>query len=271
MAKPPLSLSTTTLWEYPSQHYDRQHEAQHQAYRGATPDYILYNLIARYTRPKELVVDPMCGSGTTLVVAREMGRRALGYDLAPAHPDVFRADARRLPLETEKADFVFADPPYSNHIRYSGLPECIGELSARGEAYYQALEAVVGETTRILRPERFAAFYVQDSFEKDKPFCPIGYRLFGLLERRLRPVDVIAVVRHNQTQKRRDFQRAALEHNYYLRGFGHLMVFYKPSQRHPLPFDRREPTERNRQLSAFDQGRGPNRRARPREPDAMID
>src|SRR5215470_9578261 len=128
MAKAPLKLQTTTLWAYPSQQFDERHERQHQGYRGATPDYILWNLLVRYTRTKDLVVDPMCGSGTTLDVARDLDRRSLGYDLQPQRRDIYKADARKLPLEDQKADFVFLDPPYSTHLKYSGLPECLGEL-----------------------------------------------------------------------------------------------------------------------------------------------
>lgn len=250
MGKPPLRLQTTTLWDYPSQHFDSKHEG-HQSYRGATPDYILWNLLQRYTKPKDLVVDPMCGSGTTVVVAREMKRRALGYDLAPAHPDVFRADARKLPLESAKADFCFVDPPYSDHIRYSGQAECVGELSALDPRYYDAMQQVFSELIRVLREERYLAVYVHDSFEKGKPFMGIGYRMFGMLSERLVPVDGIAIVRHNKTLLRNHFHTAAVEHNYFLRGFGHLLVFYKPSQRQPLPIDRRDPGERQAQLDAF--------------------
>jgi len=263
MAKPTLVLQTTTLWNYPSQHFDERHEQQHQGYRGATPDYILWNLLSRYTRPKDLVVDPMCGSGTTLVVAREMKRRALGYDLQPAHPDVFRADARKLPVESEKADFCFVDPPYSNHIRYSGLPDCIGELSAKDGRYYSAMNQVIAEMVRVLKPERYLALYVHDSFETGKPFMPIGYRLFEALSRKLTPVDAIAVVRNNRTLLRNHFHTAAAEHNYYLRGFGHLLVFYKPSPKNPQPIDRRAPEERERQVAAFTVEHGKVPRATP--------
>ncbi len=251
MPKAPLQLLTTTLWDYPSQHYDSRHESQHQGYVGATPAYIIWNLLQRYTRPKDLVVDPMCGSGTSLVVAREQGRRALGYDLNPAHPDVFRADARKLPLENEKVDFAFVDPPYSDHIRYSGRPECIGELSALAPEYYASLEQVICEMHRVLRPERYAALYVHDSFEKGKPFMPIGFRLFGLMEKYFIAVDQIAIVRHNRTLLKNHFHTAAVEHNYYLRGYGHLFVFYKPGPKNPLPYDRRNPEERAQQIAAY--------------------
>jgi len=226
MAKPELKLQTTTFWDYPSQQYNRRME-KHKEYQGATPAYIIWNLLMRYTKPKDLVVDPMCGSGTTLEVARDLGRRALGYDLAPIRDDIFRADARKLPLEDEKADFVFVDPPYSNHIRYSGLPECIGELSARGDEYFKAMEGVIREIKRILRPDRFMALYVSDSFEKGKPFMPIGFRLFSILEKHFEGADIVAVKRYNAKLQKRNWHTAAIEHNYFLRGFNYLFIMRK--------------------------------------------
>lgn len=226
MAKLELKMQTTTFWDYPSQHYNRKLEV-HKDYQGATPAYIIWNLLLRYTKPKDLVVDPMCGSGTTIDVARELERRALGYDLALTRKDIFRADARKLPLEDEKADFVFIDPPYSNHIKYSGLPECIGELSARGEEYFAAMRAVIKETHRILRPERFMSLYVSDSFEKGKPFMPIGFRLFSIMQEFYIPVDIIAVKRHNTKLQKKNWHMAAVEHNYFLRGFHYLFIMYK--------------------------------------------
>src|SRR5207247_10384919 len=38
-------------------------------------------IVASYSAPGQLVVDPMCGIGTTLVEAAALGRRALGVEL----------------------------------------------------------------------------------------------------------------------------------------------------------------------------------------------
>lgn len=244
MPKNPVRLQTTTIWDYPSQAYSRKLEI-HQRYRGATPAYIIWNLLYRYTKPKDLVVDPMCGSGTTLDVARELGRRALGYDIWVVRKDVFRADARNLPLENEKADFVFVDPPYSNHIRYSGLPECLGELSADTEAYYRAMGEVIREIHRILRPECYMAVYISDSYKTGKPLMPIGFRVFSMLSDYFIPVDIVSVVRHNVKLMKRHWHTAAVEHNYFLRGFHYLFIMYKPKGdelREPLK-DRRDAGE----------------------------
>lgn len=229
MPKPRLTLQTTTLWEYPSQHYA---EGAHgdSNYRGATPSWVIWNLLERYTAEGELVIDPMAGSGTTLDVARDMKRRALGYDLAPPRPDVFRADARQLPLEDEKACFAFVDPPYGDNLKYSGLPDCIGELPANSSEYFQALHDVFGEMDRVLRPGRHGAVYVCDVWQR-KGFVPIGARLVELLERRFEMVDHVAVVRGNKNLEKGNFHKAAEETNFFLRGFNHLLIFRKPERK----------------------------------------
>jgi adenine-specific DNA-methyltransferase len=250
MRKPTVQLHTTTLWDYPSQSYGAGAQGD-QDYAGVTPSHVVWNSLRRWTRPKDLVVDPMAGSGTTLDVARDLGRRALGYDLKPARADVFRSDARKLPLEDGVADFVFVDPPYGDHVRYSWLPECLGELKAGSREYRDALARVIAEIHRVLRPGRYAALYICDSFQKGAPLKPLGLEAFGLLCARFVPVDAVAVVRRNAQLARRHFHTAAIEGDYMLRGFNYLFAVYKPApnDKGVLP-DRRQPEEVAADLAA---------------------
>lgn len=245
--RPHLRVFTTTLWEYPSQHYDAPGKSGamqgDKDYVGATPSWVIWQLLQRYTREGDLVLDPMCGSGTTLDVARDLDRRGLGYDLAPTRPDIFRADARHLPLEDAKADFVFIDPPYSTHVDYSDDPRCIGRLDAggpdRGAAYFAAMDLVIAEIDRVLKDRRYMALYVSDSFKKKGEagkgdFMPIGFELFARLRARFKPVDIIAVVRHNAKLDRQPWHKAAVEGNFFLRGFNYLFIMKKERDK-PAP------------------------------------
>jgi adenine-specific DNA-methyltransferase len=225
--KPPLRLQPTTLWDYPSQHYGNGVQGDPN-YAGATPSYIIWNLLQRYTKPNDLVIDPCAGSGTMLDVARDLGRRALGYDVHPSRKDIFRVDARKLPPElTGKVDFVFIDPPYSTHIDYGPDPRDIGKLDAAEPGYYAAMEQVIREITRVLKPGAHMGLYVSDSFVKDKGFYAIGFELFGILKKHLTPIDIISVVRHNKTLEMGNYRKAAEEGNFYLRGFNYLFVMRK--------------------------------------------
>jgi len=223
---PTPKLQTTTLWHHPTQQMGDGVYGDPR-FEGRTPAYVIWNLLERYTRPGDLVVDPFCGGGTTLDVALEMERKALGYDLEPTREDIFRSDARTLPLEDGVADFVFMDPPYSTHIEYSDHEECIGKLDAFEPEYLEAMAKVFAETDRILRNRRFLAVYVSDTFKKKRGFVGLGAELFGQLSERFRPVDHVAVVRGNRKLERPRYHKVAAEENFFLRGFNHLLIFKK--------------------------------------------
>jgi len=242
--KPPLNLFTTTLWEYPSQHYGGSIQGDRN-YVGATPSWVIWQCLMRWTREGELVVDPMCGSGTTIDVCRDLKRRCLGFDLASheRRPDIRRADARSLPVEGGKADFVFVDPPYSTHVNYSEDPRCIGKLGALADGsggrsgngivpdneYYRAMRRSIAEMHRILKPGGHLALYVSDSFKKDAGFAPIGFHLFAILCEFFEPVDIISAVRRNASLDKGNFRRAAEEGAFMMRGFNYLFVMRKGS------------------------------------------
>ena len=261
--RPPLRVLATTLWEYPSQHYDWvdgngvRHTMQgDKDYVGATPSWVIWQLLQRYTREGDTVLDPMCGSGTTLDVAASLGRKSVGFDLVPRREDVRQSDARTLPLPDASVDFAFVDPPYSTHVDYSQDPRCIGKLDAAGDdggrAYYDAMRKVIGEMHRTMKNRRYMGLYVSDSWKKKKggpkgsgagTFMPIGFELFAIMREKFVPVDIIAVVRQNQKLDRGNWRKAAVEENFYLRGFNYLFIMKKvddvvEAQRSPRPADR---------------------------------
>ncbi len=196
-------------------------------YTGRTPTFVIWNLLERYTREGDVVVDPFCGGGTTIDVAASIGRQARGFDVAPHRDDIERADARNLPLASESADFFFLDPPYSTHVEYSDAGECIGKLDAFEPAYFEALDASFAEVERCLKDRRYLAVYVSDTFKKKQGFVGIGFELYALLARRFRAIDHVAVVRGNRKLEKPRFHSAAADENFFLRGFNHLLIFKK--------------------------------------------
>ena len=226
LRKPKLSPQITTLWDYPSQHYgdaDLASQRSSQAFRGATPSYVVWNVLHRFTKSGDRVLDPFCGSGTTLDVCKDTDREGIGFDLAPARPDIGQADARSLPLKNKTVDLVFMDPPYADNLTYSDDPRCIGKLKADGR-YQRAMRLVLDECARVLREDCVLAIYVCDVFQKNRGFYPLGFELFEMARTHFVPLDIVAVTRHSRTLEMGNYRKAADEGGFFLRGFNYLLL-----------------------------------------------
>jgi site-specific DNA-methyltransferase (adenine-specific) len=73
--RPALPIPDVLDWRYTG---NRLHPTQ-------KPVEVLTPLIEAFTRPGEVVLDPFCGSGSTLIAARDAGRASLGIELDEGH------------------------------------------------------------------------------------------------------------------------------------------------------------------------------------------
>jgi len=220
------SLETTTLWDYPRQSYGKTPKGNNK-FQGVTPAFLIWNLIQRYTKPDDLVVDPMAGSGTTVDVCKEEGRKVIGYDIAPKHPEVIQNDAREIPLRDESVDLVFIDSPYGDNVSYSDQPDCIGKISCEDELFYDELEKVAKEAYRILKPGKIMGWLIGDQWVK-KAFTPVGFRLYERLSKYFETVDLVVVARRGQSSNTGIWAYRAKKFNFFLRGFKYLLIMRKP-------------------------------------------
>lgn len=55
------------------------------------PRELPWRFIQQYTNPGGLVLDPFCGAGTTVRIAAELGRRAIGFEIDPDEAEKARA------------------------------------------------------------------------------------------------------------------------------------------------------------------------------------
>jgi len=222
-------FETTTLWDFPTQNYGDTPHGDNK-YHGVTPAFVIWNLVQRYTTEGDLIIDPMCGSGTTIDVCREEKRKVIGFDIVPYRNDIKQADARNLPLDDEIADLIFIDSPYSDNIRYNKHPDNIGNISCENEDFFIELEKVAKEAHRILKPNKYIAWLIGDHWRKKSGFIPVGFKIYTILEKNFKPVDIIAVSRHNQTSNTPLWHERAKQHNFYLRGFKYLIIMQRMSK-----------------------------------------
>jgi DNA modification methylase len=71
------------VWEIATQPYPEAHFATY-------PEDLVIPCIKAGTPEGGVVLDPFAGSGTTLAVARRLGRRSIGIELNPAYVDLIK-------------------------------------------------------------------------------------------------------------------------------------------------------------------------------------
>jgi len=222
-------IESTTFWDFPRQSYGPTPKGNNK-YAGVTPALIIYNMVWRYTELGDLVLDPMCGSGTTLDVCREEKRKAIGYDISSTRPDVIANDARHLPLEDSSVDMVFIDSPYGDNLRYNNHPDNIGHISSESEEFYDELEKVMQESHRVLKEGKVIGWLIGDQWVKHK-FTPVGFKIYDKLNRYFEPMDVVCISRRGQSSNTDAWHNRARRFNFYLRGFKYLIIMRKTARR----------------------------------------
>jgi hypothetical protein len=82
----------TTAQTAPAAQRKGRYVAESTAHPAKMLPAVAAHAIGHYTEPGDLVLDPMCGIGTTLVEAVHAGRRAVGIEYEPHWVDVSRAN-----------------------------------------------------------------------------------------------------------------------------------------------------------------------------------
>jgi DNA modification methylase len=152
-------------------------------------------LIDIYTKKGEVVLDPFMGSGSTLVVAKDKFRKAIGFDVNPSfialakrrlsqqklvqegimEADVYCDDSRNILkyVEPSSVDFVLTSPPYWNiHTRkrtadykesrpYSDLKTDIGNTDEFTK-FMNELQSVFEGVHAVLKHGKRCAVIVMD-------------------------------------------------------------------------------------------------------------
>ncbi len=186
-----FKLETTTVWSFP----ERGEWATHKGnYRANWSPYIPRNLILRYTKENDLVLDQMVGSGTTLVECKLLNRKGIGVDINPDaimvtrnrldfkykyEPEIktYVGDARNLDLiQDESVDLIATHPPYANIVRFTNN-KIEGDLSnvRNVDEFINEMEKVAKECYRVLKPGKHCAILIGDT-RKKKHFVPITTR-----------------------------------------------------------------------------------------------
>lgn len=227
-----FQLEPTTIWSFP----DRGSWATHSGkYRGNWSPYVPRNLILRYSKPGDWVLDQFLGSGTTLVEAKLLNRNAIGVDINSQSVSLsetnlqFQCDstskifvkegnATNLSfIKDSSIDLVCTHPPYANIIRYSKNIE--GDMShLTSDDFLEEMRKVAQESFRVLKNGKVCAVMMGD-IRKYGKVIPLGFRMMEcFLQVDFSSKEIIIKEQHNcnltQYWEKKDNDFLMLAHEY---------------------------------------------------------
>jgi len=234
-----FQVQTTTIWSFPNRGKWLTHNAK---YRGNWAPQIPNNLIRLYSKEGDTVLDPMVGSGTTMIEAKSLGRRGVGFDIHTEvvnlaqkscnfncekcyEPVIKQGNASSLKsVENDSIDLIVTHPPYLNIIKY-GNKNVEGDLSAISSLskFCDEIEKVASECYRVLKPGKYCAILIGDT-RRRRHYVPLA---FSVMQRFLKAGFIlkedIVKLQHNcsatryWTAQKRDFLLIMHEHLFVFR------------------------------------------------------
>ena len=188
-----FKLETNSIWSFP----DRGDWATHDSkYRGNWSPYIPRNIILRYSKENDWVLDQFAGGGTTLVEAKLINRNIIGVDVNDSalarcwkkcdferentgKVVIKKGDARKLDfIPDSKIDLICTHPPYADIIKYS--EDICSDISLYGvDDFLSQMHLVADECLRVLKKGKFCAFLIGD-LRKHGNVLPLGFHLLDV-------------------------------------------------------------------------------------------
>lgn len=109
-AQPKKGVPLSDVWEIP---FLNPKANERVGYPTQKPINLLEKIISISTDEEDLVLDPFCGSGTTLVAAKLLGRQYIGID---SNPDAIKLSRERLanPFKTDSNLLIKGKGAYEN-------------------------------------------------------------------------------------------------------------------------------------------------------------
>ncbi|MFZ4814160.1 MAG: DNA methyltransferase [Phototrophicaceae bacterium] len=120
---PKKGVPLSDVWEIP---YLNPKAKERTGYPTQKPLLLLERIIALGSNAGDVVLDPFCGSGTTLVAAARLGRQAIGIDLLPSAVSLSQARLSN-PIKSESRVLHQGRESYENlpadvQAIFAGLP-----------------------------------------------------------------------------------------------------------------------------------------------------
>lgn len=243
-------IQTDSLWFIEKRDNSGAHSGN---YHGNFVPQIPHQLLSRYTKKGDWILDPFMGSGTTLIEAQRMGRNSIGIELqesiareaksriiterndaCAAH--VFCGDSSALNMRAlldtagiKEYQFAIFHPPYWDIIKFSENPNDLSKAESL-EAFLDRFGRVVDNATAFLEKNRYCAVVIGDKYANSQ-VVPLGFHCMNLFVQKGFLLKAILVKNFGETKGKANQQSIwryrALASDFYIFKHEYIFVFKK--------------------------------------------
>ena len=228
--------------------------AHHAGYWGNFIPQIPNQLLRRYTKKGEWVLDPFLGSGTTLIEAQRLGRNTVGIELSKKVLDQTKKNIakeenpHKVNLEFVNGDSASVDlkknlellkiksfqfqifhPPYWDIIKFSDSKSDLSNAESI-EEFLKGFGKVLDNCLACLDKKRFAAVVISDKYSNGE-WIPLGFYVMQEFIKRGMILKSTIVKNFDETTAKRNqkelWRYRALAGGFYVFKHEYIFVFQK--------------------------------------------
>jgi hypothetical protein len=249
---------TDSLWLLGARDRSGPHEGD---YHGNFVPQIAYQVITRYTRKDDIVLDLFSGMGTTLIECRHLGRHGIGIELnsdvvsrsrerieCAANPQRIRAEvvegdsttgevrtrvrAICQELGRETVQHVILHPPYWDIIQFNaGLNPADLASSPTLDGFLERFASVVQNAHDLMESGKFLTLVIGDAYSKGE-WIPLGFECMNVCRNagfKLKAINV-KDIQGNEKAKGKNgnlWKYRALKQGFYVFKHEYIIIFQK--------------------------------------------
>lgn len=198
-------INVDSLWLFSSRDNSGKHA---NVYHGNFIPQVPHQLVSRYTRAGDVVMDLFMGSGTTLFECERLGRNFIGYDInqniiayvrdkmtddttigyclcecdvtdEAAFNEKTRAGLQS--LGRKDVDFVIAHPPYLDIVKFTDNPADLSNISDI-DTFVEKFIAAMGNGLHYLPARRYFAIVIGDIY-RNSEVVPLAFMLMAAIKK----------------------------------------------------------------------------------------